>query len=94
MAVLTTNTPPLQSVIVPQNSQDATSKDNHFVTAWMNFFVNLARAVPMFGQGDPSGVVVANCGKLYIDITGGAGLVLYVKEDPANNNTANGWAAK
>lgn len=44
------------------------------------------------GIGSPSGVVVANIGTLYVDTTGGAGTVLYVKE--ADDGAATGWAAK
>lgn len=45
------------------------------------------------GNGDPSGVIVADAGALYLRLDG-AGPNLYVKEGAANNGTSAGWAAK
>lgn len=42
--------------------------------------------------GTPENQVVADIGRLCVDTTGGAGLVLYVKE--ANSGLATGWVAK
>ena len=43
------------------------------------------------GEGDPNNVVTASVGRLYVDTTGGAGTVLYVKESGTGNT---GWVAK
>lgn len=47
--------------------------------------------VPLEGDGSPEGVVVAKPGRLYVDLTGGAGSTLYVKESGTGDT---GWAAK
>lgn len=44
-----------------------------------------------WGTGSPEGVVTAGAA-VYLDVDGGAGVTLYVKEDPALDNT--GWVAK
>lgn len=44
------------------------------------------------GEGTPEGAVTASVGRLYVDTTGGAGTVLYVKE--SGDATDTGWVAK
>jgi hypothetical protein len=44
------------------------------------------------GGGNPNGVVVGSVGDLYVNISGGAGTVLYVKESGVG--TSSGWVAK
>lgn len=44
------------------------------------------------GMGSPEGVVSGRAGSLYVDLSGGPGAVLYVKESGFNTNT--GWVAK
>lgn len=44
------------------------------------------------GTGSPEGVVYANIGTLYVNLSGGAGTTLYVKQ--ANNAAPTGWAGK
>ena len=44
------------------------------------------------GTGSPEGVVYANIGVLYVNLSGGAGTTLYVKE--ANNAAQTGWVGK
>ena len=44
------------------------------------------------GTGSPEGVVTANIGALYINLSGGASTTLYVKESTNGANT--GWVAK
>jgi hypothetical protein len=60
---------------------------------WANWTRDLTQAAVLQGTGDPSGSIVANCGTLYVDTTGTLGAVLYIKEDPADNGTTNGWRA-
>ena len=43
------------------------------------------------GVGSPEGVLVANVGSLYLNVTGGASTTLYVKESGGGNT---GWVAK
>lgn len=44
------------------------------------------------GKGTPEGTVTGNVGDLYLNQSGGAATVLYVKE--AGNNSRTGWSAK
>lgn len=44
------------------------------------------------GTGDPSGVIVANRGAVFLRTDGGAGTSMYLKE--ADDGLATGWAAK
>ncbi len=44
------------------------------------------------GSGSPEGVVTANPGSLFLNLTGGANTTLYVKESGTATNT--GWVAK
>ena len=44
------------------------------------------------GSGSPESVVTANPGSLYLNLAGGAGVTLYVKESGTATNT--GWVAK
>jgi hypothetical protein len=44
------------------------------------------------GTGSPEGVVYANIGVLYVNLSGGAGTTLYVKQ--ANNAAPTGWVGK
>jgi hypothetical protein len=45
-----------------------------------------------YGTGSPETVVFGNIGDLYSNMSGGAGVTLYVKESGTNTNT--GWKAK
>jgi hypothetical protein len=44
------------------------------------------------GTGSPNSVVSGNPGDLYLNLSGGAGTTLYVKESGTNTNT--GWIGK
>lgn len=46
----------------------------------------------MVGIGDPTNVVIASPGQIWLRTNGGAGTTLYVKETGVN--TSSGWAAK
>lgn len=52
----------------------------------------LQETTPVPGHGDPNGVVTASPGRLYVDLDGGAGVTLYVKESGVDTNV--GWVAK
>lgn len=45
----------------------------------------------LFGTGSPEGKVAASPGKIYLNLTGGAGVTLWVKETGA---AETGWTAK
>lgn len=57
---------------------------------WVNE-VNVA--IPLFGEGDPEGVVEAVTKQMYIDLTGIRGEILYVKRDADDGagDTTIGW---
>lgn len=60
---------------------------------WFQWFQEVAQRLSFVqvGTGDPTGVVAAPVGTLFLRLDGGAGTTLYVKE--AGTGTA-GWAAK
>lgn len=51
----------------------------------------IARRV-RYGAGSPEGRITGDVGDLYLNRSGGAGTVLYVKESGQRTNT--GWIAK
>lgn len=61
--------------------------------AWANWTRDISNASVLQGTGNPTGVIVANCGALFVDTAGLVNAVLWVKEDPVNNGTAVGWRA-
>ena len=70
----------------------------HLVTRLYDLFRSIAWAINdmddrsvLRGEGSPNNVVTASVGRLYVDTTGGAGTVLYVKESGTGNT---GWSAK
>jgi hypothetical protein len=48
--------------------------------------------LPMSGIGSPAGVVAAPVGSIYLNLSGGAGTTLYVKE--SGGSTSSGWVGK
>jgi hypothetical protein len=58
------------------------------------FFNAVAALAPLTGTGSPEGVVKANATRLYMDTTGTAGSILYVKrDDDVGGDRALGWIA-
>lgn len=66
---------------------------NGLSTGWKtsNDFNNLINNPIYSGTGSPNGTVTAPVGSLYLDIVGGAGTTLYVKESGTGNT---GWVNK
>lgn len=52
----------------------------------------LLTLVPLVGVGNPNGVVTASPPSLYLNLSGGAGTTLWVKESGVQTNT--GWIGK
>ena len=66
-------------------NKDAGASDIKFRTGGLDYLITV-------GAGSPEGVVTANPGSLYLNINGGAGSTLYIKESGTGTNT--GWIAK
>lgn len=60
--------------------------------AWESQLKDALDARFKHGTGSPQGVVVADIGCQYINLSGGASTTLWVKE--SGNNTNTGWVAK
>jgi hypothetical protein len=54
--------------------------------------ITVGTAQILVGTGTPEGVVSAIVGSLYLNLSGGSGTTLYVKESGSNGNT--GWVGK
>lgn len=64
---------------------------------WVNTLIAAANiasgsALALTGTGSPQGSVTASPGAFYLNVSGGAGSTLWVKETGTNTNT--GWVAK
>lgn len=68
----------------------ASYKQHPHVARWG--LKNTGAAGVLYGTGSPNGAVEGTIGDQYIDLNGGAGATLYVKE--SGNWTTSGWAAK
>lgn len=78
-------------ILPSRNFQDPISafQIKQLMNDLMILFINL----PIFtGNGSPEGVTVAAVGSLYLNLSGGAGTTLYVKE--SGGQTASGWVGK
>lgn len=60
--------------------------------AWQSQLKDALDARFKHGTGSPEGVVVADIGCQYINLSGGASTTLYVKE--SGNGLATGWVGK
>lgn len=58
----------------------------------IEFSNNLNSITLTLGNGSPEGVVAANIGSLYVNISGGTNTTLYIKTTNTGGNT--GWTAK
>jgi hypothetical protein len=65
---------------------------NIFIGASLNLGTSASNGVIVrTGTGSPEGVVTANMGSLYLNLSGGASTTLYVKQTGAGNT---GWVGK
>ena len=66
--------------------------DDTMTTAFRDEMNRLSRAVPLTGTGSPEAVVSGLQFQTYIDQTGTAGSILYVKRDTdIGGDTTKGW---
>lgn len=70
----------------------STFDDPKVTRAFADLSAVLVALLPFTGNGSPQGVVVADVGRTYMRLDGGAGTTLYVKEADPGLNT--GWVAK
>lgn len=72
--------------------QDFSQGSGTFSRATSTGGTQVLTQVPIFmGTGSPAGVVTANPGSIYLNISGGSVTTLYVKESATD---ASGWVAK
>lgn len=84
----------MSTITLPQHPQQNVVLDEggRVSLPWGQWFRTLRQIVSMVivGTGDPTNVVTATQGSLFLRLDGGAGSTLYVLEGP----TAADWAAK
>ena len=81
------------SRVVPLNpSRSPIREDGSLENAFQLFAQSLANRALIIGEGAPEGVIEASQGALYMNESGTAGAILYVKKsaDVAGNKT-EGW---
>lgn len=80
---------PAPDPILPIVNENGTMKDS------FRSFTYLITFLPVIiGTGSPEGVISANVSRLYMDDSGGAGTILYVKKlTDIGGNTTMGWIA-
>lgn len=83
-----------QTFIIPSAQSPIVDRDGKVTPAWLGYLKGLEAlsARVKFGVGSPETVVAADVGTLYLNLSGGASTVLYIKE--ANSGAATGWTAK
>jgi hypothetical protein len=78
--------------VVPTDAEEVLSPLKRLTIAWRLWCQGVTDGIVLYGIGTPEGKVTASPGRLYGNLSGGAGLTLYVKESGTNTNT--GWVAK
>ena len=68
-----------------------TGTDNYTLREQLFELRRFIDALVLSGKGSPQNVVAAKPGTLYVNVSGGAGTTLYVKETGTGKS---GWAAK
>ncbi len=79
-------------IIALERNSQVIDKDGYLTLRAASFFEELTREVnlntPLEGVGSPEGVLVAEKGQRYMDTTGAAGSVLYIKQSGVGKT---GW---
>lgn len=80
------------TIVAQQRNYNLTDEQGFLTTRGANFVETLVRQVNeseiISGTGSPEGVVTANPKKLYMDESGSAGSILYIKK---TGTGATGW---
>lgn len=81
------------SHLVPPTATDPLVEENRTMTQQTRTFMNaVARLALLTGSGSPDGVQDARAERLYMDTTGLAGSVLYIKQvDAVGGDSTLGW---
>ena len=78
-----------ENFVIAPDRQETLIDDNGSATErFYSIIQGLVDRIPVYGEGDPNGQIEANKGRLYVDINGSSGSVLY-KKDTNGGNT--GW---
>lgn len=79
--------------MIAPNSKTPIVNDKGQMQQQFRLFVNaLVELDILTGSGSPEGVVVASPKRLYMDTTGSAGSILYIKRDVAiGGDRSQGW---
>lgn len=80
------------SVLVPSTKEPVVGVTRLIGRSWLNWVNGVTSRLPLAGVGSPEGVVTASPGKIYLNLLGGAGVTLWVKESGTSSNT--GWISK
>lgn len=74
------------------NSQSIVGNDGRMIRRFKIWAQSVTRLDPIVSAGSPEGVIPAQVGRFYIDDTGTAGNILYVKRDAdIGGDTTQGW---
>ncbi len=75
-------------VIPPDREESLTDPNGSATERHYAYLQDVAKRIPIYGEGDPNGQFEADKGRLYVDINGATGNILY-KKDTNGGNT--GW---
>lgn len=82
----------MSTPIIPSNDIPVVDEQRKLEIAFRYFLEDLAMLVPLNGAGSPEGVVSAKSKRLYMDTSGVAGAILYIKQtDSVTNDSTLGW---
>lgn len=75
-------------IIAPDRQESLINPDGSATERFYALLQALSLRVPIYGSGDPNGQYDANLGRLYVDIDGVSGQVLFKKNSNGGNT---GW---
>ncbi len=80
------------NIIPPAPILPITDKDGIMSQIFRTWVQLVSNSTVIIGSGSPEGVVSANQGRQYMDSSGIAGAILYIKRDPdIGGDTKQGW---
>ncbi len=80
------------TIIAPPNNVSIVNENGFMRESFRAFTYEVSRLDKLFGAGSPEGVVEAEQFREYVDTSGGAGAVMYVKRDAdVGGDRTKGW---